>query len=193
MIGHRPRLRASPVPSAASLISVVAATMARLAETVWLPFERRTPERGPHQGALSCMCDSSSSRCRTCSFMNSFWRSSRPCSVSFLRGAWPLGDAFSPLPKRRFNHIFTRNRIALGEGPQTAAAEGNPPRNEKTQGDSECLTWVFSFVLSASRRCPALALDGVVDLEHFRFTGKLDPDILQHRHQPFAERVELLS
>jgi hypothetical protein len=72
------------------------------------------------------MCDSSSSRCRTCSFMNSFWRSSRPCSVSFVLGASALGDAFSPLPKRRFNHIYTRNPIDLGEDQQTAAAEGNP-------------------------------------------------------------------
>jgi len=51
------------------------------------------------------MCDSSSSRCRACSFRKSFWRSSRPCSVSFLLGARPLGDTFSLLSKRRFSHI----------------------------------------------------------------------------------------
>ena len=33
------------------------------------------------------MCDSSSSRCRFCSSMNSFRRSSRPCSSSFVLGA----------------------------------------------------------------------------------------------------------
>ena len=51
------------------------------------------------------MRDSSSSRCRTCSSMKSSSRSSRSCSVSFLLGARPLGDTFSPLPKRRFSHI----------------------------------------------------------------------------------------
>src|SRR6266496_3138300 len=35
--------------------------------------------------------------------------------------------------------------------------------------------------------------DDVVDLEHLGLARKLDPDVLQHRHETLAERVELLS
>jgi hypothetical protein len=38
----------------------------------------------------------------------------------------------------------------------------------------------------------SLALDDVVDLEHLRRAEEPDPSILEHRHQPLPEGVELL-
>src|SRR6266576_2186456 len=39
----------------------------------------------------------------------------------------------------------------------------------------------------------SLALDDVVDLEHLGLASKLDPQVLQQRHQALAERIEVLA
>jgi len=44
-----------------------------------------------------------------------------------------------------------------------------------------------------SLRDQVLTLDDVVDLKHLGLARKLDPNVLQHRHEPLTERVELLS
>src|SRR4029079_829843 len=62
--------------------------------------------------------------------------------------------------------------------------------NEKGPGRHRRLTWA----LAIERLCATcvLALENAVDLEHFGLARKLDPDVLQHRHEALTERVELL-
>lgn len=44
-----------------------------------------------------------------------------------------------------------------------------------------------------SERDRVLALDDVFDLERLGLARKLNPNVLQHRHDVLAERLELLS
>src|SRR6185436_3763219 len=96
----------------------------------------------------------SSSRCRACSSMKSFCASSRPCSFSLVLGAWPPGDASSPLPNRRFSHIsrpiLSRTeltskrlrkgrgelRMPLSQGIAHVAPEGRPTDSSSSYGPS---------------------------------------------------------
>src|SRR5437868_14101108 len=66
------------------------------------------------------------------------------------------------------------------QGPNFAEATRRNPR--------------LRYSASPAPDCQAivLALDDVVDLEHLGLT-RLDPDVLQHRHQALAEGVELLA
>ena len=49
----------------------------------------------------------------------------------------------------------------------------------------------YSASPAPDRQAIVLALEDVVDLEHLGLT-RLDPNVLQHRHEALAERFELV-
>src|SRR5512133_221795 len=81
------------------------------------------------------------------------------------------------------------NSRANGDA-RCATQESNRLRSKPAQ---TCFPASFGQSGPCSERDRVLALDDVFDLERLRLARKLDPYVLQHRHEALAERVELLS
>ena len=115
----------------------------------------------------------------------------------------------SRLSSMRISTLGTVTRRSVGGQSSSAAASATPGRG---LGRNRSAEWASPAVSgrvtpglqkpswSPSRRCSrtsgetrwGLALDDFVDLENLRITREHDADVVQHRHEAFAERVELL-
>ena len=67
------------------------------------------------------------------------------------------------------------------------------PNRLRTKPAQTCTPASFGRSGPCSERDRVLALDDVFDLERLGLARKLDPNVLQRRHEALAERVELLS
>ena len=65
-------------------------------------------------------------------------------------------------------------------------------RTDSASQRKTCCPASFGQSDPCSERDRVLALDDVFDLERLGLARKLDPNVLQHRHQTLTERVELL-